>query len=131
MALLRDQQRACLAYEKVAEVDVGVRDSYRIAVQDLGTNLRRMGLAASVSMLERRSDPAGRLLLGHIAAARIRGLGDDARHLPSCARKLDDVSSYMLATRELLRLAAWFNRAVQATFTEGEADGHEEFGDAG
>ena len=36
MALLRDQQRACLAYEKVAEVDVGVRDSYRIAVQDLG-----------------------------------------------------------------------------------------------
>jgi CRISPR-associated protein Cmr5 len=121
MRILRDQARACLAYGKVAEVKPEQRTDYGIVVQNLGTNLRRMGLAAALSLLERRANEApGRLLLAHVAEANVVGLGTDAHRLSKRARELDDLASYMLATREMLRLAAWFKRAVQATFTEDD-----------
>lgn len=120
MTILRDQARACLAYNKVATVKLEQRTDYAIVVQDLGTNLRRMGLATALSLLERRANEAGRLLLAHVAEADVVGLGTDAKTLPKRARELDDLARYMLATRELLRLAAWFKRAVQATFTEND-----------
>ena len=118
--LLRDQERARIAYAKVGEVEARQRKDYRIVVQDLGTNVRRLGLAAALSLLERQNSPAGPLVLAHIAQAQITGLGSDADKLPGEARDLDDLATYMLASRELLRLAAWLNRAVQATFTEND-----------
>lgn len=115
--LLRDQQRACLAYTKVAQIDDSLRDEYRICIRSFAANLRRMGLAAASSQLE-RDGRAGERLLEHLAAADIVGLGTDPKLLPERARGLDDVTAYMLATRELLRLAGWLIRAVQATFPE-------------
>ncbi len=126
MSLLRDQQRACLAYTKVAEVQAELRKDYRIVVQDFGTNLRRLGLAAALSMLERKGkgkdkdNSGGQLLLEHLAKASVTGLGDKPEALARHAREIDDLAAYMLASRELMRLASWFNRAVQATFVEGD-----------
>lgn len=116
--LLRDQERACLAYAKVEQVDAEDREDYRIRVQALANDLRRMGLAAALSQLERQKCHAAVVLLRHLAEADIVGLGKDPGRLPRQARELSDLSKYMLATRELLRLIAWFTRAVQATFPE-------------
>lgn len=120
MSLLRDQQRACLAYTKVAEVHAELRKDYRIVVQDFGTNLRRLGLAAALSMLESKGNSGAQLLLEHLAKASVTGLGDQSGSLARHAREIDDLAAYMLASRELMRLASWFNRAVQATFVEGD-----------
>ncbi|PRP91421.1 CRISPR-associated protein Cas_Cmr5 [Enhygromyxa salina] len=121
MSILRDQEWACLAYTKVAAVEPDQRADYHIAVQDLGTNLRRMGLATALSRLEPRPNAdKPPLLLTHLAEANIVGLGTDAKQLPARARELDDLASYMLATRELLRLATWFKRAAQAIFTDDD-----------
>lgn len=117
MSLLRDQARACLAYTLVMRVSLETRKDYRIAVNDFGNNLRRMGLATTLSVLE-SDNSGGKLLLQHLAEAQVEGLGNDPKTLPSRARDIDDLARYMLATRELLRLAEWFKRAVQATFSE-------------
>lgn len=112
--LLREQLRAVYAYDMVAKVPEGDRKDYKIAVNDLGTNILRGGLASAMARLERIGE-RGMLLRGHIAEAKIPGLTKaNASTLPGCVRRLD-VSDYMLATREMLRIAAWLKRAVQAT----------------
>lgn len=118
--LLREQERARVAYAKVGDVDDDQRKDYRIVVQDLGTNVRRLGLAAALSLLERQKSAAGKLLLEHLAEAEITGLGRNGPMVPALARGINDLPTYMLVTRELLRVAGWLNRAVQATFTEGD-----------
>jgi CRISPR-associated protein Cmr5 len=117
--LYRDQERALHAYasvEKAMEADGRARD-YRIAVNDLGTNVRRLGLAGALSQIEadaRKHRQASTMLLEHLAGAKITGLqGVGGTQLPDRARRLD-VVEYMLATRELLQVATWFKRAVQA-----------------
>jgi CRISPR-associated protein Cmr5 len=40
-----------------------------------------------------------------------------ARELPRRVRELD-AAGYMIATREILQIAMWLKRAVQATFEE-------------
>lgn len=117
--LLRDQQRACLAYTEVARVDAELQNDYRVCVRTFAANLRRLGLAAALSQLE-RNGRAGNLLITQLADADIVGLGRDPARLPARARELDDLTAYMLATRELLRLAGWFVRAIQAIFPERE-----------
>jgi hypothetical protein len=44
--------------------------------------------------------------------------GATKNDLPDRVRRLD-VDGYMIATREILQLAAWLRRAVQATFGDG------------
>lgn len=112
MSLLRDQLRARSAYAHVGSVAPTLRSDYAIAVRALGTNLRRLGLAAAVSLLERRKQPASQLLLKHIT----EGLPELRGNPAARAREVDDLGSYMHLTRELLRRVSWFHRAVQALY---------------
>lgn len=118
--LLRDQERALHAYRCVGEIsDKSDQKSYRIAVNDLGANLMRLKLAGAMAALERRNDRGGRLLLDHLGSAAIPGLqGTNHATLPDAVRHLP-VDGYILATREMMRVAEWLKRAVQATF-EGD-----------
>lgn len=117
--LLRDQQRALHAYGAIDSVpsDKQSRENYKIAVNDLGANILRSGLCAAIASVQRLGN-RGDVLLGHLASAGVPGLEDaTAQNLAQCVRELD-ADSYMMATRELLQVATWLKRAVQATFEE-------------
>jgi len=115
VVLFRDQRRALYAYDAVGRVPAAQRNDYKIAVNDLGANILRCGLAAAMAELERLGE-RGRLLLHHLAEAGVPGLDDTTRDtLPDRVRAID-VDSYILATREMLKVAAWLKRAAQATF---------------
>lgn len=118
-AVLRDQRRALHAYDKVHDVPQNDRKSYKIAVNDLGANIMRHGLAGAMAAMERRGDEGAQLLLDHLGNADIPGLQGTSREtLPDRVRRLG-IDDYILATRETLLVALWLKRAVQATF-EGD-----------
>lgn len=113
-AVLRDQRRALHAYQVVGKLPDGQLKEYCIAINDLCANVLRSGLAAALAALERQKDGRGRLVLQHLAEAEVPGLeGATGNDLAERARQLD-VDAYMLATREILGMAAWLKRAVQA-----------------
>lgn len=115
--LLRDQQRALHAYNAVSGVQKEQLKDYRIAVNDLGANVLRSGLCAAIASVQRLGN-RGNVLLGHVATAGVPGLeGATASNLAERIRKLE-VDGYMLATREVLQVATWLKRAVQANFEE-------------
>jgi CRISPR-associated protein Cmr5 len=115
--MLRDQQRALHAYEAVSSVHDSQQKDYEIAVNDLGANILRSGLCAAIASVQRLGN-RGEVLLGHLASAGVPGLeGATAQTLAQRVRELE-AESYMLATRELLSIAMWLKRAVQATFEE-------------
>ena len=115
----RDQQRALHAYQVVASVPKEKHKDYKIAVADLGANILRSGLAAAMAALEREKDGRGGMLLDHLARAGVPGLDAATRDdLPDRVRRLDDVDAYMIATREMIAVATWLKRAVQATFED-------------
>ncbi len=121
--LLRDQRRALHAYESVGKVPKAQQKDYKNAVNDLGANILRSGLCAAIAAVQRlgkRGDLLlGDLLLGHLAAAGVPGLeGAAANDVARRVRELD-ADAYMIATREMLQVAVWLKRAVQATFEEG------------
>jgi len=115
--LLRDQQRALFAYAAVGEVPERQMDHYKIAVNDLGANILRGGLCAAIAAVQRLKEK-GSLLLEHLANANVPGLAGATRE--DLARRVRELGAdeYMLATREMLRVAVWLKRAVQATFRE-------------
>lgn len=114
--LLRDQERALHAYNAVATVQREQQKDYEIAVNDLGANILRAGLCAAIASVQRRS--SGDVLLAHLASAGVPGLENaTAQSLAQRVRGLD-ADSYMMATRELLLVATWLKRAVQATLEE-------------
>ena len=111
----REQPRALHAYDSVAAVPPGQQKDYKIAVDGLGANILRSGLGAAIASVQRLGN-RGDVLLGHLATAGAPGLeGATAQSLAQRVRGLD-VDSYMIATRELLQVATWLKRAVQATF---------------
>lgn len=111
----RDQQRALHAYQAVA--GVSKPKDYEIAVNDLGANILRSGLAAAMASLERLGD-RGKTLLDHLATAGVPGLDGATRDtLPDRVCRLD-VDAYMIATREMVAVATWLKRAAQATFED-------------
>jgi CRISPR-associated protein Cmr5 len=115
--LLRDQRRALHAYESVGKVSKAHQKDYKIAVNDLGANILRSGLCAAIAAVQRLGT-RGDLLLGHLAAAGVPGLeGAVANDLAKRARDLD-ADAYMIATREMLQVAMWLKRAVQATLED-------------
>ncbi|MFQ5744780.1 MAG: type III-B CRISPR module-associated protein Cmr5 [Acidobacteriota bacterium] len=118
--LLRHQSLALHAYGVVGKVSgKQQRKDYERAVKNLGANILRSGLAAAMAALERRSD-RGKRLLDHLARAGIPGLeAATADDLPERVRGLD-VDAYMIATRQMLHLAAWLKRAAQATFVDDD-----------
>ena len=112
---LRDQRRALHAYESVDTVPKAQRKDYEIAVNDLGANILRNGLCAAIAAVQRLGHRGDRLL-EHLAAADVPGLeGVAAEDLAARVRELD-ADAYMIATREMLEVAVWLKRAVQATF---------------
>lgn len=116
-SLLRDQRRALHAYDSVGKVPPEKQRDYKIAVNDLGANILRGGLCAAIAAVQRLNS-RGELLLGHLAAAGVPGLeGVAAKDLAKGVRELD-ADAYMIATREMLQVAVWLKRAVQATFEE-------------
>lgn len=116
--LLRDQRRALHAYDSVSKVPKEGRKDYEIAVNDLGANILRSGLCAALAAVQRLGE-RGNLLLEHLANAGVPGLEKaTAKELAKRVRELD-VDAYMIATREMLEVAVWLKRAVQATFEEG------------
>lgn len=113
--LLRDQRRALHAYEAVGKVPKEQHKDYEIAVNDLGANILRSGLCAAIAAVQRLGN-RGELLLGDLAAAGVPGLEDAGPNdLARRVRELD-ADAYMIATREMLHVAVWLKRAVQATF---------------
>jgi CRISPR-associated protein Cmr5 len=116
---LRQQIWALHAYRSVESVPAGPkRNDYGVAVNDLGADVLRGGLAAAMAALERKRERGGELLLQHLAEAGITGLeGANGKNLPDQVRSLD-LDTYLLATREILQLATWFRRALQATSPE-------------
>jgi len=130
--LTRDQQRALRAYEAVANVPEKDRKDYKIAVQALGAEILRSGLAAAMAGLERRKGKADRLRedLANAGIPRLVQLGREdipilrgaltRDNLPAKVRALP-LDDYILVTRETLQVVLWLKRAVQATFKDGEA----------
>lgn len=115
---LRDQQRALHAYQSIAEVPSTDRGNYKIAVNDLGTNILRSGLCAAIANVQRLGK-RGDVLLGHLAGASVPGLERATAKTLAEQVRLLDADSYIIATREMLQVATWLKRAVQATFDEG------------
>lgn len=122
--LTREQQRARHAYQRVERVPEPERADYGARVSSLGATVLRNGLAAALAFLEREKEKkAVERLLEDLASAELPGLpAVKGPELPGRVRDLE-LRGYMLATREVLRLAVWFQRAVQATFKKKEA-GH-------
>lgn len=119
--LTREQQRALHAYQCVERVGSEERADYGTRVRSLGATVLRNGLAAALAFLERDKDkPAVKRLLDDLASAKLPGLAQvKGGELPARVRGLE-LRGYMLATREVLRLTVWFQRAVQATFKKEE-----------
>lgn len=115
--LFRDQQRALHAYEAVSSVPQNRQADYKIAVNDLGANILRSGLCAALAAVQRLGE-RGALLLDHLASAHVPDLESaSGQELSRRVRELD-ASAYVIATREMLQVATWLKRAVQATFKE-------------
>jgi CRISPR-associated protein Cmr5 len=115
--LFRDQRRALYAYEVVGQMPKDKQKNYKIATNDLGANILRSGLCAALAAVQRLGK-GGELLLTHLAGAGVPGLeGASAETLAQNVRELD-AEQYMIATREMLQIAMWLKRAVQATFEE-------------
>lgn len=119
--LLRDQQRAAIAYQCVAEVlkpaGVGIEaKAYKNIVLAVGVDIRRMGLSGALAAVERK-DAVGERLLAHLRRAPMHARPSEDQDLPTWARSLD-LTTYMLATRELLQFVVWLRRAVQSLIKE-------------
>lgn len=120
MTRTRDQERAIFAYDCVKQIrtkQAGKEqfDDYKSMVQDFGATVMRNGLAAALAFVARRKGEASPAFLAQLAGAGIPGLEKtkDGAGLLAAVCKLD-VDEYMLATREVLHLAVWLRRAVQA-----------------
>lgn len=120
--LMREQVRARLAYKVVDELrdlKAAEIDNYRTLARGFGTAVQQSGLVGALAFVERYHDKkASERLRGHLAEqlgeAGIPGFtGDVGRDLAERVCNLD-IDAYMLATREVLRIAIWLRRAVDS-----------------
>ena len=115
----KDQERALWAYKRACDADRDKHlDDYEIAVQTFAATLHRSGLAVAVSVLERNKSRSGYSSLLRDIAGRLP-LHDDVQQSPidawpSAVRGLNDVSRYMVTTREVLACVTWLRRACRA-----------------
>ena len=130
--LLRDQQRAAIAYQCVAEAveggpeaaerssDASKRSTdaraYKNLVLAIGVDIRRMGLSAALAAVE-RGDAVGERLLGDLRRAPMHICPPEDQDLPTWVRGLG-LTAYMVVTRELLQFVVWLRRAVQSPSME-------------
>jgi CRISPR-associated protein Cmr5 len=121
--LTKDQNRARLAYERVAAVACDKRDDYKTAVRALGANVLRSGLSAALADLKRRKAAD---VLADIERFGIPGLtGAPNGPASSLLVRVNElpVGQYILATRETLQVAMWLKRACDALFDQDDAPG--------
>ncbi|HWN67639.1 MAG TPA: type III-B CRISPR module-associated protein Cmr5 [Haliangium sp.] len=112
----RDQARAQHAYgclDSFARAQPGHLDKYASLVNGFGATVMRNGLVAALAFARRRNDPAAKAFLEHLSEARIPGLANKNDLLQAVIAL--DVDDYLVATREVLALAVWFRRAMQAS----------------
>lgn len=116
--LLRDQRRAVVAYQCVAETLESATDAkaYKNLVLAIGVDIRRMGLSGALASVE-RDKAVGALVLAHLRRAPLHDGAPEGQDLPAWVRRLD-LTAYMLATRELLQFVVWLRRAVQSLIKE-------------
>lgn len=118
--LRKDQRRAAYAYQHVEAIkEKAARDDYEVAVNDFGANVLRSGLLVAVARLQ--VQPGGKVLIQHLSEAEIPGIRSQEAAKRSVLEQVREMplDDYLLATREILNLAQWFKRAVQATFVKG------------
>lgn len=118
---LRDRDLAKTAYRLVEELVGSKPDSlgdYEIAVQRFAGSLRRDGLAAAVSGLQREKGERGEVVLRHLATALAPAAGlPSGRNEPTAfadAVRCAGVDRYTLLARQAMELVTWLRRAVQA-----------------
>ncbi len=118
--LLRDQRRAEIAYQCVAEAlkaDIDAK-AYKNLVLAIGVDIRRMGLSGALATVEREKS-VGELVLAHLRRAPMHAGPPEDQDLPAWVRGRDvDLTAYMLVTRELLQFVVWLRRAVQSQIKE-------------
>jgi hypothetical protein len=119
--LLRDQRRAAIAYQCVAEVLKPAKvaidaKAYKNLVLAVGVDIRRMSLSGALAAVEREK-AVGELLLAHLRRAPMHAGPSADQDLPAWVRGLD-LTAYMLVTRELLQFVVWLRRAVQSLIKE-------------
>lgn len=109
----REQGRAAWAYEAVsgAHADRATWSRYQGVVMGLPVVILRCGLVGALAWLHRQND-AGKEVRRQLGTAKVPGLvGGPEELLPrACALPL---GPYMVATREVLKLAGWLKRAAQ------------------
>jgi len=118
MPLTRDQHRACHAYKRVGQLksENDIKD-YKVLVNGLGPNVIRSGLVAAIAFLQRdKSSATKNQFAADLADAYPLEFGIPKTGLDELARHIRhlDPDQYMLVTRETLKLALWFKRALQA-----------------
>jgi len=119
--LLRDQRRAAIAYQCVAEVLKPAKvvidaKAYKNLVLAVGIDIRRMSLSGALAAVEREK-VVGELLLAHLRRAPMHAGPSEDQNLSAWIRGLD-LTAYMLVTRELLQFVVWLRRAVQSLIKE-------------
>lgn len=119
--LRRDQHRAAIAYQCVAEVLKPAKvaidaKAYKNLVLAVGIDIRRMSLSGALAAVEREK-AVGELLLAHLRRAPMHAGPSEDQNLPAWIRGLD-LTAYMLVTRELLQFVLWLRRAVQSLIKE-------------
>jgi CRISPR-associated protein Cmr5 len=119
--LLRDQRRAAIAYQCVAEALKSAKPAsdakaYKSLVLAVGIDIRRMGLSAALAAVEREK-AIGERLLSHLRRAPMHAGPSEDQDLPAWVRGLD-LTAYMLVTREVLQFIVWLRRAVQSLIKE-------------
>lgn len=127
----RDQARAQHAYACVDSFAREQRehlDSYASLVNGFGATVMRNGLVAAMAFVRRRDDPAAKAFLRQLSEARIPGLTGKAELLQEVIAL--DVDAYLVASREVLALAVWFRRAMQASKASAAASGQKAGGHA-
>jgi hypothetical protein len=112
--LTRDQERAAHAYKCVEGATAQLKE-YKVLVNALGPNIVRSGFAASMAFLQRTNNAARDQFARDLASGFPRELqmGADLSALSQRVRTMP-IEEYMLATREAIKLAQWFKRALQA-----------------
>lgn len=114
--MTRDQQRALAAYETLEQVVAQKNlDNFASLVNGLGAQIIRTGLSPALAFAARYRDRAASdALFEHLSRVQIPGLKQsNPITLITEVSKLD-VRSYMLATRETLKVILWLKRAIQA-----------------
>lgn len=109
--MTRDQLRAQRAYQTVAGLNDGEVEEFKIAVNALGANTIRSGLAAALAVVRRNEQHT---LAQHLLQSDIPGFQGAqvaTLHQHVCALEL---APYMLASSETLLVVTWLKRAVQA-----------------